>query len=119
MATQQSSPLQQKLEEMEKRLKETEAQLVKEKSASAIFMEALGNKQGPELEAAQKDIQIALLKQQTELLLKRFDENEKTMNDKLNGIVSKVENMKFAPAGGANIQVLLFPIFQLPVSAKS
>lgn len=80
-------------------MKETESLLVKEKTNSQIFMEALGQKEGPELEAAHKDIQIALLKQQTELLMKKLEETTLNIDAKIAGITSKVEKIQFAPIG--------------------
>eukprot|EP01127_Copromyxa_protea_P022569 TRINITY_DN815_c0_g6_i1.p1 TRINITY_DN815_c0_g6~~TRINITY_DN815_c0_g6_i1.p1 ORF type:complete len:949 (-),score=336.03 TRINITY_DN815_c0_g6_i1:196-3042(-) len=98
-----SNPMQDRLLEMEKRLKDTEAALQKEKSTSQLFMEALGQKEGPELEAAHKDIQIAMLKQQTEMLMKKLEESTQAMESKISSITSKVENMKFVSGGGPSV----------------
>jgi hypothetical protein len=87
------------------RLLETEAALQKEKSTSQLFMEALGQKEGPELEAAHKDLQIAMLKQQTELLMQKLNESTQAMDAKIASITNKVENMKFAAPGGASVPV--------------
>jgi len=95
-----ASPLQSKLEDMEKRLKDTEAALVKEKSTSEMLFDALNKKDGPELEAASKDMQIIMLRQQTEALLKKFEENEKKMTEQIASVVNKVDNFKFTGGGG-------------------
>jgi len=99
-----SNPLQAKLEEMERRLRETETQLVQERSTSSVLLDAIQSKGGEELVEAHKDVQIAMLKQQTELLMKRLEENSKKMEDSVAALTNKVDNMKFTGGGGGAVQ---------------
>jgi len=99
-----SNPLQAKLEEMERRLRETESQLVQERSTSNVLLDAINSKGGEDLAEAHKDVQIALLKQQTELLMKRLEENSKKMEDSVAALTNKVDNMKFTGGGGGAAQ---------------
>jgi len=88
------------LEEMEKRLRETESQLVTERSTSSVLLDAINSKSGEDLAEAHKDVQIAMLKQQTELLMKKLEENSKRVEDQLSAITNRVDNMKFTGGGG-------------------
>jgi len=103
-ASQATNPLQARLEEMEKRLRETETQLVAERSTSSVLLDAIHSKTGEELGDAHKDIQIAMLKQQTELLMKKLEENSKKVEDQLSAITNRVDNMKFTGGGGPAVQ---------------
>lgn len=90
-----------KMAEMEKRLKETEERLLKEKQTSTMLMQVLGEKEGPELEAAEKDIKIAFLSQTTQDLLRRLDETAKQMDDKFAAVTKKIDTMQFSGGGAA------------------
>jgi len=91
------SGLADKMAEMERRLRETESRLTQEKQTSMILLQSLGEKQGPELEAAQKDIQIALLTQTTSQLMAKLDATAKAMDDRFAAVTKKIESL---PVGG-------------------
>jgi len=87
---------------MTKRMKETEARLENEKKTSAIFMEVLNQKQGGELEAVTKDLTIAMLKQQTEELMRKLEEQSNRMENKFTEMTTKIENVaKMGPGPGS------------------
>jgi len=95
------------MEEMAKRMRETEARLENEKKTSAIFMEVLNQKQGGELESVSKDLTIAMLKQQTEELMRRLEEQSNRMENKFSVLSTQIENvakMGPGPGSGAVIQ---------------
>lgn len=56
------------MKELQDRLAETEQKLAAERSQSSQFWDVLNGKSGQELEAAQKDLTIMFLKQQTGML---------------------------------------------------
>jgi len=96
-----NSAVNKQMEDMVKRMKETEARLENEKKTSAIFMEVLNQKQGPELENVTKDLTIAMLKQQTEELMRRLEEQSKNMENRFSEMSTKIENVaKMGPVGG-------------------
>jgi hypothetical protein len=90
-----SPDLSAKFSDIEKKLSETQKKLEEERKATQEFF-AMAPKEGPELEAWQKDMQIAwLMKANTDLL------------DKLNHTTSQIDNkikefsnMKFSGGGG-------------------
>jgi len=89
--------------QMERRLQETEARLAKEKQTSTLLMQVLGEKEGPELESAEKDIKIALLTQSTQDLMKRLEETAKAMDDKFAAVTKKIDTMQFSGPGAAPV----------------
>jgi len=89
------------MEEMAKRMKETEARLENEKKTSAIFMEVLNQKQGGELAEVSKDLTIAMLKQQTEELMRKLEEQSNRMENRFSEMTTKIENVaKMGPGPG-------------------
>jgi len=82
-------------------MKETEARLENEKKTSAIFMEVLNQKQGGELAEVSKDLTIAMLKQQTEELMIKLEEQSNRMENRFSEMTTKIENVaKMGPGPG-------------------
>jgi len=74
------------------------------KKTRAMFMEVLNQKQGPELESVTKDLTIAILKQQTEELMRRLEEQSKNMENRFSEMSTKIENVaKMGPVGGGAV----------------
>jgi hypothetical protein len=97
-----NSQVNKQMEEMAKRMRETEARLENEKKTSAIFMQVLNQKQGGELESVTKDLTIAMLKQQTEELMRRLEAQSHRMEDKFSALSSQIENVvKMGPGPGS------------------
>jgi len=96
-----NSNVNKQMEDMAKRMKETEARLENEKKTSAIFMEVLNQKQGGELAEVSKDLTIAMLKQQTEELMRKLEEQSNRMENRFSEMTTKIENVaKMGPGPG-------------------
>jgi len=90
-----------KLREMESRLAETQQRLASEQSSSQKFWNVLNNKEGPVLEAAQKDLTIMFLKNQTEELMKKLQEQADMIQKRFQDMDNKIETVaKQGPVGG-------------------
>jgi len=91
---------------MESRLSETQQRLINEQNSSKQFWDKLNGKNGPELEAAQKDLTIMFLKNQTEELMKKLQEQADMIQKKFTEFDTKIDNVaKMGPVGGTGTTI--------------
>jgi DNA repair exonuclease SbcCD ATPase subunit len=84
-----------KFKDIEKRLEETQKKLEEERKATADFFSA-APKEGPELDAWQKDMQIAWLTKANDDLLRKLNDTTSQIDQK----IKEFSNMTFVGGGG-------------------
>jgi len=88
-----------KMSEMEQKLRDTQTKLESERKMTQDILN-LAPKEPSQLEAWQKDAQIAWLKQMNDQLMQKINDSTKLMEEKM----EQMKNMKVAPGGGPAVQ---------------
>jgi len=91
------------MKELQNRVEKLQAEKDQQQSQ---FWEVLNNKTGSDLSEAQSNLTIMFLKNQTEELMKRLDEQAKVMQEKFRDMDTKIEKVAASgPVGGTGVVV--------------
>jgi len=91
------------MEEMQKRIAQTEAVYKKESSTNQMLKNFM-NKEGPMMSTAEKDNEIDNLKKTTELLMQRLEAMSSEFNTQVEGLNKKIEKIPVGmPGSGAQV----------------